>query len=95
MRGPVLKGSQVKLGNDVFRPFGDASESTGSEGIGTDTDAEPVVRFDQDGEVIRAIHITCSCGREMDLECVYDNEQDDGAADAAGDSTPPADATGA
>lgn len=31
------------------------------------------VNLEREGEVVRAIHITCSCGEQLSIECEYDS----------------------
>jgi hypothetical protein len=33
--------------------------------------AEPVVKLNRDGDVIRSIEVTCTCGERIVINCVY------------------------
>jgi hypothetical protein len=37
----------------------------------TDKPAEPVVKLNREGDVIRSIEVTCTCGERIVINCVY------------------------
>jgi hypothetical protein len=37
----------------------------------TDKPTEPVVKLNRDGDVIRSIEVTCTCGERIVINCVY------------------------
>jgi hypothetical protein len=36
-----------------------------------ETPAEPIVKLNRDGDVIRSIEVTCTCGERIVINCVY------------------------
>jgi hypothetical protein len=64
LRWAVIPGSQVRV-----------SEEAAAVGVPRPTPGgAPHIELIRDGEVIRAINVTCSCGQRLRLLCTYPGE---------------------
>jgi hypothetical protein len=63
----VLRGGSVRVS-------GDAPVTVGMPGVGTparEGEVAPQVELVREGDVIKAIDITCTCGKKLRLYCDY------------------------
>jgi hypothetical protein len=63
----VISASRVRVGKD--------SAVIGlprlSENPKPEKSTEPIVKLNRDGDVIRSIEVTCTCGERIVINCVY------------------------
>ena len=67
----VISGSRVKVGKDsavIGLPHLHERLSTPAA---ASKPAEPIVKLNRDGDVIRSIEVTCTCGERIVINCVY------------------------
>ena len=69
----VISGSRVKVGKDsavIGLPHLHERLSP-PKSIEPAKPTEPVVKLNRDGDVIRSIEVTCTCGERIVINCVY------------------------
>ena len=63
----VISASRIRVGKD--------SAVIGLPRLGDkpkpEKPAEPIVKLNRDGDVIRSIEVTCTCGEKIVINCVY------------------------
>ena len=64
-RSALVPGASVRVSEEAA-PVGPARHAHA---------AEPRVELVRDGDVIRAIDVTCGCGRRIRLRCVYPGQE--------------------
>ncbi len=66
----LLTGAKAVLSKSHIRES-DHAAWVGIPGQEVPEEHFPTVELTRDGDVIKAIHITCTCGEEIRLRCVY------------------------
>jgi hypothetical protein len=72
VRGPILKERFVRWEREARRT---GPESGTPGGAGLDREADVHVR--QNGDVVEAIEVTCTCGHHIVIQCLYDETSGD------------------
>lgn len=67
-RSSVLKKSALKMRATPVR-LGENAEPAGPE---AEAPSEPLVTTRKNGDLVEAVEVTCTCGRHMVIECLYD-----------------------
>lgn len=67
-RSNVIKKSALKMRATPVR-LGENAEPAGPE---AEPLAEPIVTTRKSGDLLEAVEVTCTCGRHMVIECLYD-----------------------
>ncbi len=57
---------------DNVQPFEPLDPQAGGHDAAAGESDEPRVTLQRDGDRISAIHVQCTCGRSIELSCVYD-----------------------
>jgi hypothetical protein len=70
----VISGSRVKVGKDsavIGLPHLHERIAEAAKPVEPPKPAEPIVKLNRDGDVIRSIEVTCTCGERIVINCVY------------------------
>lgn len=65
VRSPLVPAGSVQLSPDAF-PVGPPRHVQATE---------PRVELVREGDIVRAIDVTCECGRQLRLRCIYPGQE--------------------
>lgn len=74
-RSNLIKAGHLALGVAEVRPLDHACEPAAANAVRDEPAAPaPKVALIRDGDIVRAIEVTCPCGNTMVIECDYGEE---------------------
>lgn len=76
-RSNLIKAGSMALGEAVMKPLCGASDAAAPAHASAEeapSSPPPTISLIRDGDVVRAIEVTCPCGNTMVIECDYGEE---------------------
>jgi hypothetical protein len=89
MSGGVIKRQRIAPDAEPRVIGSRPAPARGGSARPADAGDEPQVRVVRQGDLVESIDVTCTCGRQIVLECLYDAGEDAPGAAAAPDTENP------